>query len=98
VQLDQRIQVVELHLGQQRRANHACVVDQRRDLEALRQLAGGLRGGDAVGQVDFDAVEFRMVDVAGPARERHDFVAAREQVFADGAADASAAAGDRGDL
>src|SRR5690606_14400426 len=43
-----------------------------------------------------DAVQPRMIDVASAPCERHHLVAVREQVLADGAADAGAAAGHRG--
>ena len=43
---------------------------------------------------DLDAVQLRMIDLGPAARQRHDLVALREQVLADGTADAGAAAGD----
>ena len=63
----------------------------------LRHLARGLGGGGAVHQVDLDAVQLGMVDLAAAPRQRHHLVALRQQVRADRLADAGAAAGHGGD-
>ena len=94
MQIDQRVQIGQLHFGQQRRANDAGVVHDGRDLEALDQLLRRLSGGGAVAQIHLDAVHVRVLQLAFAPRQRHHIPAAFEQVFANDAADTGAATGD----
>ena len=97
VELDERIEVVELHLGKQRSADRAGVVDDGRRREAARDVGSDLGRRVAIGEVDLDRVQARMVGRAGHAVERDHGRSLAEQPIADRATDAGAAAGDERD-
>ncbi|MPM99531.1 hypothetical protein SDC9_146723 [bioreactor metagenome] len=98
MQVDQRIQVAELHVAQQRGADHTGVVHDGGDLVPLHHGLHGLGGGGTVGQVDLDTVQPGVVDLGAPPRQRDDFVALLQQLFADDLSDAGAAARHRRNL
>ena len=98
VQVDQRIEVRQRNIRQERGPDHAGVVDQGADLEAPGQRLERLGGGRAIGQVDLDAVESRVRELRQAQRERHHLVVLAQQVFANRPPDTGAAAGHDRDL
>ena len=83
MQLRQRLQIVQLDVGQQRGPDHAGVVHDMRDGKAGGDIGGGLSGRGGIHQVDLDGMQLRVRLRRLAARERDDLVSGVEHLPAD---------------